>query len=263
MGSTHWWALAVAFAAGLAAGAINAVAGGGSVVSFPALLFAGVQPVTANVTNSVALWPGSWSGAYGFRREIRSSRWWLVGLAVPSLAGGAAGAALLLHTPPQVFRTIAPYLVLGSSVLLAVREPLAGRVGAAPPDSRNRARPSGRWLAAAVAVQLVISVYGGYFGAGMGILMLAALALLGLSDLHRGNGLKNLFSVCIKGVATVYFALTGSVAWLLAAAMAGGAIAGGLGGAAIAHRLGQERIRWLVVGIGVCMSVALLLRLYL
>ncbi|HZD67862.1 MAG TPA: sulfite exporter TauE/SafE family protein [Actinomycetes bacterium] len=259
----HWWAPAVAFAAGLAAGAINAVGGGGSVLSFPALLLAGVQPVTANVTNSVALWPGTWSGAYGFRGEIRSSRWWLVGLAVPSLAGGAVGAALLLHTPPEVFKAVAPYLVLGSSVLLAVREPLARRVHLGRPGSRNRTRPSGRWLAAAVTVQLVISVYGGYFGAGMGILMLAALALLGLSDLHRGNGLKNLFSVCIKGVATLYFAFTGSVSWLLAAAMAGGAIAGGLGGAVVAHRLGQQRIRWVVVGIGVCMSLVLLLRLYL
>ncbi len=188
----------------------------------------------------------------GFRRELASAKRWLLLLTVPSLLGGAAGAILLLRTSTETFARLVPFLILGATLLLAAQELI----------TRRLAHLTGgrRWIAFAFVFQFFVGVYGGYFGAGMGILMLAALGLIGLTDLHQMNGLKNLLAICINGIAAVYFAVSGAVLWTDALIMATAAIAGGYAGARVARRLGRGFVRGLVITIGVVMSVALFLR---
>ena len=256
--------LGIVLAVSVAAGLVNAVAGGGTLLSFPTLVFLGVNPITANATNTLGLWPGSFAGVMGFRRDMAGARRWALLLLWPSLAGGILGAFLLLRTPSHVFERIAPFLVLAATTLLAVQEPVSRRfrrlgIGHGP----NGSNGSNGWAVAAVAGQFVVATYGGFFGAGIGILMLATLGLMGLTDIHQMNGLKNLFAISINGVAAIYFAASGAVRWSVAATMAVGAIAGGLGGAGLAHRLGRGFVRTAVVAIGVGSSVALAVRAFL
>jgi uncharacterized membrane protein YfcA len=166
------------------------------------------------------------------------------------------GAVLLLHTPQHVFEGLAPVLVFLATVLLAVQEPLARRISrGGVAGERSRA-----FAAAAVVFQCLVGVYGGFFGAGIGIMMLAALAILGLTDIHEMNALKNLLAIAINGVAAVYFVTQGAVLWTDAALMATGSIAGGLGAAALANRLGRRLVRQAVIAIGIAASVSLLLK---
>jgi uncharacterized membrane protein YfcA len=248
----------VVFVASVVAGAVNAVAGGGTLLSFPTLVFLGVAPITANATNTVGLWPGSFAGVVGFRRDMQGTRRWVLLLIWPSIAGGLLGAFLLLHTPPDVFSAIVPILVLSATILLAVQDRLSRRLG----TPAGGAHDSPRWAVAAVAVQFVVATYGGVFGAGIGILMLAALGLLGLTDIHTMNGLKNLFAICINGIAAVYFAVSGAVLWSVVVVMAVGSVLGGLGGAGIAHRMGRTFVRRVVIVVGVVSTVALTIRLF-
>ena len=278
------WQALVVFAAAFVAGLMNSVAGGGTLLTFPTLLWLGRDPIIANATNTVALWPGSLAGMVGFRRELRAGGGALLPLVVPSLLGGVMGAFLLLRTPSRTFAAIVPYLILFATLLFAAQEPLtrrlrprthapqhpgavpgaAGRAAAVPSGSRhtpvdtNVLTPA--WWAGAVVFQFLVAVYGGYFGAGIGILMLAALGLLGLTDIHHMNGLKNLFALCINGIAAAYFGAWGAVSWGDAAVMAAGAIAGGYGGAGLARRVGRRVVRRAVVVIGVAMAASLLLR---
>ena len=251
------WQEAVVFVAALIAGMINSVAGGGTLVSFPALLWIGRDPIVANVTSTVALWPGSLGGMLGFRRELGDSRRWMTLLAGPSIAGGLIGAMLLLRTPSSTFAVLVPYLILFATLLFAAQEPIARRLRG---DRHGGHVANPRWWIGAAAFQFFVALYGGYFGAGIGILMLAALGLLGLSDIHQMNGLKNFFAVCINLVAAGYFMLWGPVGWIDAAVMAIGAICGGYGGAGLARRLGREFVRRVVIVIGFAMTVSLLLR---
>ena len=234
------------------AGAINSIAGGGTLLSFPALVWLGRDPILANATNTVALWPGSFAGVVGFRREVASARRWLLFLTIPSLIGGTAGAILLLHTSSTTFSNLVPFLILGATLLLAAQEVIAQKL--------QIVAQGHRWMAAAFGFQLLVGIYGGYFGAGMGILMLAALGLIGLTDLHQMNGLKNLMAICINGVAAIYFAFSGAVLWRDAGMMAAASIVGGYLGAKVARRLGRKFVRGLVVAIGLTMTVALWLR---
>ncbi len=220
----------------VAGGFVNSIAGGGSLLTFPTLVWVGIPPVAASATNTVGLLPGSFGGAVGFRRHL-PERSVIVLLAVPSLVGGIIGAVLLLRTPQNVFEGLAPVLVFLATVLLAVQEPLSKRISRGSlVGERTRT-----FVAAGVAFQLLVGVYGGFFGAGIGIMMLAALAILGLTDIHQMNGLKNLLAILINGVAAVYFTVQGAVLWTDAALMAVASIAGGLGGAALANRLGRRR----------------------
>ena len=176
--------------------------------------------------------------------------------AVPSLAGGILGAVLLLRTPQHVFEGLAPVLVFLATVLLAVQEPLSRRIsGGGLPGG---GRPG--FAVAAVAFQFLVGVYGGFFGAGIGIMMLAALAILGLTDIHQMNGLKNVLTTAINGVAAVYFAARGAVLWTDAGLMAIGSIGGGLAAAALAQRLGRRLVRQAVIAIGIAASVSLLVK---
>jgi uncharacterized membrane protein YfcA len=243
-------------AAAFLAGGINTIAGGGTLLSFPALVWLGRPPIIANATNTVAVWPASLAGVFGFRHELKKIQRWLLLLTIPSLLGGALGAWLLLHTSERTFVRIVPFLILGATILLAAQEMVTRRLGIIA----RAHEPTPGWVTFVFVFQFLVSVYGGYFGAGMGILMLAALGFIGLTDLHQMNGLKNLLAICINGVAAVYFAVTGSVRWTDGLIMAAASIAGGYAGARLAHRLGRKFVRAAVVAIGLTMTVALMVR---
>lgn len=247
---------ALLFGAAFLAGAVNAVAGGGTLITFPALLAAGLSPVAANATSTVALVPGSFSSFWGYRAHVRGERALLWALVVPSLVGGGLGAWLVNEVGDATFAHLVPWLIFGATALFMAQGWLRRHL--APGERHGDAAPSR--LAAIAAFQLVVAVYGGFFGAGIGILMLAALGLLGLTDIHRMNGLKNLAAVAINAVASLTFAVERRVDWRLALLMALGGIAGGYFGAGAAQRLGQLAVRRLVVAIGLAIGAYLLLR---
>ena len=259
-----WHGTLVLFAA-FVAGMMNSVAGGGTLVTFPTLLWIGIDPIRANVTSTVALWPGSLGAMVGFRRELGDSRRWMLLLGAPSVVGGLIGARLLLLTPSPLFASIVPYLILFATILFAAGEPLMRRLRANDPEQAseqagaNRARAR-TWWTGAIVFQFLVAIYGGYFGAGIGILMLAALGLLGLTDIHQMNGLKNFFAICINLVAAAYFIASCRVEWSYALVMVVGAIAGGYGGAGLARKLGRRFVRRSVIFIGLAMALSLLLR---
>lgn len=240
------------FTAAFVAGAVNAIAGGGTLLSFPTMIWLGRDPIVANATNAVALWPGSLAAMLGFRRELVEAERAALWLTAPSLLGGLLGAALLLRTPSRTFGALVPYLILFTTGLFAAQRPITRALG---PRAGLASRHS--WFAAA-AFQLLVATYGGYFGAGMGIVMLAALALLGLADIHQANALKNLFAVCINGIAAAWFVVGGAVDWRDAAVMATGAIAGGFAGAGLGRRLGREFVQGAVVTIGLLAAASML-----
>lgn len=244
------------FVAAVIAGGINSVAGGGSLVSFPTLIWLGVPPIAANATNTTAIWPGTVGSVWGYRQELGSIDPRVYALIVPSVIGGVAGAVLLYRTPAVVFDRLVPFLILFATCLFMAQEPLQRRfnLAAAPPAGSE-------WLSWTMAFQLAVAVYGGYFGAGIGILMLAALSLMGHTDIHRMNGLKNLLATCINGVAAAYFVTAGLVIWSDALVMAVGALVGGVGGANIARRIGQRAVRRIVVVVGFVMALSLMWRL--
>lgn len=246
----------VIFLAAFVAGAINSVAGGGTLISFPTLIWVGVPSVNANATSTLALWPGSLGGAWGYRRELSDADRRLVALIVPSFIGGLLGAALLYRTPTEVFDRLVPWLILFATCLFMLQEPIQRRLNLSTTHADHS-----HWLSWTMVFQFIVGLYGGYFGAGIGILMLAALGLMGYSDIHQMNGVKNVLAVCINGVAAVYFAFTGLVLWQDAALMAVASIAGGIGGAGVARRLGRSAVRKIVIAIGFAMALSMMFRL--
>jgi uncharacterized protein len=244
------------FLAACAGGAINAVAGGGTLLTVPTLVWLGVPALNANATSTVALWPGSLSGTWGFRREMRQADTRVYALVVPSLIGGLTGAILLKRTPPGVFERLIPALILFATLLFVVQEPLQRRF-----DLTALHNARSHWLSWTMLFQLMVGIYGGYFGAGIGIMMLAALSLMGHTDIHQMNGLKNLLAVAINGIAIAYLVFTDLILWENALLMAVGAIVGALIGAGTARRVGQDAVRYGVVGVGLVMAVSLFLRL--
>jgi uncharacterized membrane protein YfcA len=243
--------------AAFAAGAINAVAGGGSLVSFPALVWAGYTSKTANVTNSVALWPGYLAGSYGYRGELRRQRQRIVALSAPSMLGALAGSALLLATPTDTFDVVVPFLILFACGLMVVQE----RLGKFALEHRLGSQAEDHVPWTLVAGIFVLSIYGGYFGAGLGIMTLAVLGILLPDDIQHSNALKGLLSMVINAVAVVYFVFFGPVRWAPALVMAAGAMAGGYFGVGVARRLGRGPLRAAVVSYGVLVAVVLLYRL--
>jgi uncharacterized protein len=247
---------AAAFGVAFLAAMINSVAGGGTLLTFPALIWLGLSSVAANATSTAAIWPGSLGGMWGYRRELRTADRHMIALVIPSLIGGIAGALLLRRTPPGLFDRIAPFLILFATVLFMVQAPVQRLLKTShSPEHKSRA-----WFAGAMVFQLFVALYGGYFGAGIGILMLAALSALGLTDIHQMNGLKNFFAMCINGVAAIYFIWSNMVYWPDVVLMAIGAIAGGYGGAGAARRLGRATVRRIVIGIGFAMAFSLLIK---
>ena len=245
------------FAAAFAAGAINSIAGGGTLVTVPTMIWLGMPAINANATSTVALWPGSLSGAWGFRRELADADRRVFTLVAPSLVGGLAGAVLLERTPPELFERIVPGLILFATCLFMAQEPLQRRFNLTTVhDARSH------WLSWTMFFQLLVGIYGGYFGAGIGIMMLAALSLMGHTDIHQMNGVKNLLAVAINGIAIAYLASTDLILWPTALLMAVGAIAGGVGGAGAARRVGRAAVRRIVVIVGFAMALIMFLRLY-
>jgi uncharacterized protein len=242
---------ALLFFAAAVGGAINSVAGGGSFVAFPALLFAGVPPVTANATNTIALWPGSVASAVAYRRELGEVRRELVPLGTASFVGGLAGSLLLLRTSDSTFVLLIPWLLLFATLLFSFGSAVTRKVMGGKEAS----------LGVAVGAQLFIGFYGGYFGGGMGIMMLAVLSLLGMTDIHRMNSLKAVLGTLV-GVAVVAFVVAGAVAWAPGSVMIAGGIAGGYAGAAIARRVEPKTVRRLVLAVAWIMTGYFFLRTY-
>ena len=253
MGLLH---IACAFGAAFLAGAINSVAGGGTLVSFPTLVWLGLNSVTANATSTVAIWPGTVGSAWGYRRELRKAEPRFRVLIVPSLIGGITGALLLQWTPASVFDHLVPFLILFATLLFMAQETIQRLLK----TSNAGAHRSAKWLAGALFFQLAVGIYGGYFGAGIGILMLAALSIMGLTDIHEMNSLKVVFGGSINGIAAAYFIWAGMVQWTDVLVMAIAAILGGWGGAGTARRIGRTAVRRIVVGLGFVMAISLFIK---
>jgi len=247
---------AAAFGAAFLAGLLNSVAGGGTLVTFPTLIWLGLNSVTANATSTVAIWPGTLGSVWGYRRELRGVEPRLFWLLIPSVAGGLAGAWLLRYTKPALFDRLIPYLLLFATLLFMVHDLVQRWLKTAGAATHRRAR----WLFGALVFQFFVAVYGGYFGAAIGIFMLAALGLMGLTDLHQMNGLRVLLGGSINGVAVVYFMANRMVYWPDVVLMAIGAIVGGYGGAGIARRLSARVVRRIVVVVGFGLAISFFLR---
>ena len=241
------------FLGGLCAGIMNSVAGGGTLVSYPILLWLGRDPIVANATNALALWPGSLAGAWGFRREIARLPRLLKFLVPAALLGGLAGGWLLLATPSKIFSAFVPYLILFATVVLAAKSILS-RLGGKPGGGRPGDHSTILFLA-----QFAVSVYGGYFGAGMGILMLAALGLYGVADFHERNALKNLLAATTNGAATIFFSAAGAIRWGDGLVLGAGSIVGGLVGAAVGRKLSSRTLEKAAIAVGLVATLSLIL----
>ena len=245
--------LALLLLAAFGAGTLNAVAGGGSFLTLPALVFVGLPPEVANATGTVALLPGYVSGAWGFREDLQAPPGLTMArLAALSVAGGAAGAVLLLVTDDRTFRVLIPWLLLAATALFAVGPAIVRR-------TRTREGSAPTHGVASIGV-LLVSVYGGYFNGGLGILLLALFGLLGQSNLHAANGSKNVVSALLTAIAVLVYAAGSLVAWPHALVMMVSATAGGYFGARMARRLPPAVLRAAIVGIGLVMSAIFFVR---
>lgn len=240
------------FLAAVVGQALNAVAGGGSFITFPMLLVAGVAPIEANATSTIALWPGALASAWGYRRDFSADRRTLIVLACVSVAGGLAGALLLLATPEQQFRRLIPYLLGFATLLFALSDRFGVAVG-------PRSRGSAGALAVVGLIQFAVAVYGGYFGGGIGFLMLAALTLAGLSTRNAG-ATKNALAGVMNAAAVVLFVFSPQVHWLQALVLGAGAIVGGLAGAWALRRVNERALCIAIACLGAALTVGLFLR---
>jgi uncharacterized protein len=262
------------FLAALVAGLLNSVAGGGSFISFPALLFAGVPPIPANATNTAAVWPGTVASAVAYRKELTAdTRRLLPPLVVVGAIGGLLGAIVLLRTPPQTFMHLVPWLLLIATLLFVVSGRLAAWVRSSEfmarwthgsSDAGGHALAGGRvpgpLLAAGLALELPIAFYVGYFGAGVGILILALLALMGLENIHAMNALKTVLVSVLNGVAFATFVWARAIVWPQAVLMIVGASIGGYAGAHFAQKMDPRHVRWAVIAVGFSISAYFFLR---
>lgn len=241
----------VLIGAAFLAGIINSVAGGGTLLTFPALLrFGGLEAVLANATSTVALVPASLSGAWGFRRELTGAGPWIRLLIVPSIAGGILGSLLVSLLPRSLFNSLVPWLLLTAALLFMSQPWIARRFVL----HAQEGMPTRSVQIAVVIFQLLVATYGGYFGAGIGILMLTSLAFMGLGDIHRMNAVKNILGMLINGTSVVVFIASNLVVWRLALLMAIGGVLGGYTGARVGRLLPRGLIRWFVILVGLTLS---------
>jgi len=238
------------FFAGVLGGALNSVAGGGSFIAFPALLFTGVPPIPANATNTIALWTAAAASGGAYRKRLNVPRRVLIPLLSASLVGGLIGALLLLKTPAHTFMRLLPWLTLGATLLFAFGKKLAGNRKSALGHEATAAA-----LFSATTFQLLVAIYGGYFGGGMGIVVLAMLVALGMTDIHAMNALKSVMGFVVNGVAVVTFVVARAVYWKHGIVMIAGGIAGGYLGAHYAQKVPQAWIRVFVVLVGTGMTI--------
>ena len=243
-------------AGGFAAGAVNAIAGGGTFFSFPAMLAVGLPPVAANASNSVALWPGSLSGAWAYRQELARYKRYLVPMGIASFLGGAAGGLLLLAAGDARFSALIPWLLAFATALFAFSPQLSAALkkmrpaGAKKTNTEHGAGSPMGWF-----VQLLVSIYGGFFGAGMGILMMASLAIGGHEDVQHINALKNLLSAVIYSVTVMTFIVAGAVSWPHTLVMVITATLGGYWGARMARKIQGPWLRRMVIAVGSALTV--------
>ncbi len=250
------------------AGAINALAGGGTLLTFPVLLTV-MSPVQANATSTVALMPGSAAGARGYRRELRGTRSWLILLVPPSIVGGLIGSVLVVSLPDRVFDVAVPWLLLTASLLFLfqplfarlIRRRTAAKVHSPDTSTDDTSRsttkddvPGPGTHIVVVAFQIAVAIYGGYFGAGIGILMLTALSFMCPGDIHRMNAIKTFLAACINGVSVIVFVAQGKVVWHYGLIMAAAGIAGGFCGAHFGRLLPSRAVRWFVIFVGLAIT---------
>jgi uncharacterized membrane protein YfcA len=246
------------FVAAVVAGAINSVAGGGTLISFPSLVAFGEPDIISNATNTAALWPGSLSSAVGYKKDTSVDRGLLAMLVVPSFVGGLLGAVILVITPESTFKLVVPFLILFATCLFAARKTIAEKL--AMKTERGEIKAIGRiW---GFFFQLFIAAYGGYFGAGIGILMLGSLGVMGFRDVHVMNAMKTTLSAIINVTAFVFFALKGLVVWPLAILMAAGAITGGYVGARSAKHVKENYLQFGIVVVGFIIAAWFIFRLF-
>lgn len=254
----NWDLIFLCFTA-MAAGAVNSVAGGGTLLTFPALMAVltvklgseAQASVVANQTSAIALLPGSIAATWGYRRRLEQSKHWLPWLLPPSIVGGIIGALLLTEFPDKAFKTLVPWLILTAALLFTLQPQISRFMGIGQSEG-TQSRKRLFWI---VCFQFLVGVYGGYFGAGIGILMLSSLGLMGLSDIHAMNALKNLLATTINGLAISLFVWRGQIDWYYVWPMLFSAIAGGYLGAAVAQRINRWVVRWIVVAIGFFLAV--------
>jgi uncharacterized membrane protein YfcA len=248
----------VLFFAAALGGALNSVVGGATFVIFPALVFAGVPAISANATSSVVVWPAALASVFAYREDLKLDRRLLVALGIASLAGGGLGAWLLLRTPGAAFARLVPWLLLFATLLFSFGGALSKRFISGTPGSYRSAKA----LAGVTLAQLAISVYGGYFGAGMRILMLAAYALANFGSINTMNGVRSLLGLAINGVAIAWFIIHGAITWKPAIVMVVGAAVTGYAGAAIARRVNPLTVKRLVMAVAWGMTVYFFVRTY-
>lgn len=247
--------------AGFLAGAINAAAGGGTLVTFPILIWLGVPPITANISSSVGLLSGYLGGSLAYRRELQVQKDRVIRFSAVSIAGGILGALLLLWTSARVFDALVPFLVLGSAILLAL-QPALSKFFAARKNQGSSGEPQVAGQGAAVAAQVgvfIAAIYGSYFGAGLGVLLLAVLALTLNDDLQKLNGLKSLLSLFVNFIGVIVFVTSAQVDWLIVAFLAPAALLGGTVGGGLARKLPPTLLRAVVVVFALVSGVSLLL----
>lgn len=239
------------FSAAFVAGGLNAIAGGGSFITFPILIFTGLPPVTANATNNTAIWVAAVATARAYRQDISVRRRELLLLCTASLIGGVIGSILLLYTSSEIFKKLIPYLLLVATLIFTFSEPLQAWFQLQSQKSSSQSPPLIRLMLA----QLAIAIYGGFFGAGLGILMLATLAFLGIKNIHTMNAYKSFLGSCINGVAIIPFIFAGVIAWKQTILMASGASFGGYLCARYARKLEPRWIRIFVTATALSMTI--------
>ena len=248
--------LLLAMAAAFLAGGINSIAGGGTLITFPALMRLGLPAVTANSTSTVAIWPGSIGSMWGFRREIARIPLRMKLLAIPSVFGGLLGAWLLRSTPSGIFEKLVPYLILFATLLFTIQTPVQKRLE----KLLRQGRRGVLWMIGAFAAQFLVGVYGGYFGAGMSIMMLTALAFMGMEDILEMSALTSFLSFCTNGVASLLFILAKMVVWPYVIGMMAAALLGGWTAAGVARKVEKKQVRRFVICVGVSIGIVLLVR---
>lgn len=256
----------ILFVASVLAGTLNSVAGGGSFIGFPALIYVNVAAKLANTTNTMALWPGSLAAALALRKELATQdKALLLVLGIASVLGGVGGAYLLLSTPQATFERLIPFLLLAATLLFTVSPSINAKlkqratrqykINKERVEQAEHTHISSTALIGVAGLQLVIAVYGGYFGGGIGILMLASLGIIGMENIHEMNAVKNMLATCINGVAVITFIASNAIVWSDALIMIVGALIGGFGGAYYARKLDAKLVRGFVIVVGCTMTV--------
>lgn len=249
----------LAVGAAFLAGGINSVAGGGTLITFPTLLGLGIPAIAANATSTVAIWPGSLGSMWGFRREIRAIPSRMRLLAIPSVLGGLLGAILLRSTPAALFEHLVPFLILFATLLFTVQAPIQRRLQSV---TVSNAEHGATWMVCATLAQFAVGIYGGYFGAGVSIMMLTALSFMGMEDILKMSAMTSFLSFCTNGVASILFAAAHMVVWPYVFVMMAAALLGGYAAAGIARKIGKVMVRRFVIVVGFTIAMTLFVKMF-